>query len=147
MLFTPFAAHILLFIGVMFGVNAASATITKIATLAATQAEKMLISKALTKGTIYPIVKQISKVIGVKMTKAIFAKGAGKAIPVLGAVASGGITFALFKPMSTKLKRYLATLPIADVDFYKEPLAEAEIIEVDFSNIVFEDGEDLSDEA
>jgi len=134
--------RLILFIGVMFGVNVANATISKIATLAAVQAEKVLLSKTLTKGTIYPIVKQVAKIIGVRMTKAIFAKGIGKAIPVLGAVASGTITFAFFKPMSTRLKKYLATLPMASVDFYKGLQTDDEIVEVDFSDIVVEDVED-----
>jgi hypothetical protein len=91
--------------------------------------------QALTKGTIYPIVHKIASAIGVKMTKAVFTKGVGKIIPVVGAVASGGITYALFKPMSLKLKKYLATLPTANVDYYREPHSDDEIIDVDFSDI------------
>lgn len=47
-----------LFIGVMFGVNAANVVIGKIAKSAALRAEKVLVQKALTKGTIYPSVKK-----------------------------------------------------------------------------------------
>lgn len=63
-----------LFVGVMFGVNGAAATITKLSASAAQRASKSIASKALTKGTIYPIVKKIAQVLGVKMTKDIFAK-------------------------------------------------------------------------
>ncbi|MCL2048028.1 MAG: hypothetical protein FWG87_04805 [Defluviitaleaceae bacterium] len=129
-----------LFIGVMFGVNAANATIAKIAESIAIQAEKTLVRKALTQGTIYPIVKKIAKAIGIRMTKEIFAKSVGKIIPVVGAVVSGGITFVTFKPMSRRLQSYLATLPMASVELYKKSRNNAEdVIDIDFSGIVVED--------
>ena len=123
-----------LFVGVMFGVNAANAAIGKIAQSAALKAEKSLAQKALTKGTVYPIVKNVSKAIGVKMTKDIFAKGVGKAIPIIGAAVSGGLTFATFTPMTKKLQKYLVTLPTADVDFYKQS-HENDITDIDLSDI------------
>ena len=139
------ANELTLFIGVMFGVGAANAALSKVAALAALNVPKRLMQQALTKGTIYPIVKKIASAIGVKMTKAAFTKGVGKIIPVVGAVASGGITYALFKPMSLRLKKYLATLPTASVDFYKEPHSDDEIIDVDYSDITIDD-EDGIDE-
>jgi hypothetical protein len=131
-----------LFIGVMFGVNAANAAISKIAMMAAKQAEKTLIKKALSKGTIFPIVKAVARLIGVKMTKQLFARGVGKIIPVVGAVVSGGITFIGFKPMANRLQKHLITLPLSSVDYYKKTSDDAnsdEIIDVDFSDIVVED--------
>jgi hypothetical protein len=135
------ANELTLFIGVMFGVSAANAALSKVAALAALNVPKKLMQQALTKGTIYPIVKKIASAVGIKMTKAVFTKGVGKIIPVVGAVASGGITYALFKPMSLRLKKYLATLPTASVDFYKKPHSDDEIIDVDFSDISFDDEE------
>lgn len=127
-----------LFIGVMFGVNAANAAISKIAQAAAIKTEKSLVQKALTKGTIYPIVKKVATTIGVKMTKDVFAKGVGKAIPIIGAAVSGGLTFATFKPMTKKLQKYLITLPTADVEFYKRS-HENDVIDIDLSDIKFEE--------
>ena len=127
-----------LFIGVMFGVNAANVTITKIAFLAASQVEKTLVRKALTKGAIYPIIKRIAAAIGIKMTKKVFAKGVGKVVPVVGAVASGGVTFFIFKPMAKRLQKHLISLPTASVEFYENSRSN-DIIEVDFSDIVAED--------
>ncbi|MEG0359953.1 MAG: hypothetical protein RR598_11865, partial [Anaerorhabdus sp.] len=66
--------------------------------------EKQLMSKALTKGTIYPIVKSVSKWFGVKMTKTVFTGFFKKAIPVIGGVIGGGLTFLSFKPCCDKLK-------------------------------------------
>lgn len=127
------ANQIMLFIGVMFGVNVANATINKIAQGAALHAEKTLVRKALTQGTIYPIVKKIATYINVQMTKDLFAKGVGKAIPIIGAGISGVVTFASFKPMCKKLQKYLITLPMADTDFYKK--VHPDIIDIDLDDI------------
>jgi len=97
-----------LFIGVMFGVAAASNAVTKIASRLALNVPKQLVKKALTKGTIYPIVKKVAAQLGAKMTKDIFAKGVGKAIPIVGGVVSGGLTVATFLPMAGKLQKHLS---------------------------------------
>ncbi len=132
-----------LFIGIMFGVNGTVSAVNKIAGQVAKQVAKKLPQKALTKGVIYPTVKKICTLLGAKMTKEIFAKGVSKAIPVIGAVASGGLTFATFKPMSQKLKKYLASCEVADVNYY-EKSRSGEIIdvdsdEIDVSDIVMDD--------
>lgn len=108
-----------LFIGVMFGVTAATGAISKLAGSAAIKLEKSLVNKALTKGTIYPIVKVVAQKLGVKMNKQIFAKSIGKVVPLIGGVVSGGLTYATFKPSALRLEKHLKTLPTADVDFYK----------------------------
>lgn len=102
-----------LFVGVMFGVNAANAGVSKVA---AKISEKVLVKlpqKALTKGIIYPIVKKVAAAIGEKMTKQIFAKGVSKAIPVVGAVLSGGLTLAGYLSMCKRLKNHLSSLGLA----------------------------------
>lgn len=42
------------------------------------------------------------------MTKDTFAKGASKAIPILGGVISGGLTYMSMKPMGNRLREALA---------------------------------------
>ena len=110
---------ITLFVGVMFGVNGAASTITKISASAAQKASKNIAAKALTKGTLYPIVKKIAQALGVKMTKDIFARGVSKAIPIIGGIASDGLTYITYKPMAYKLKKHLETLKWCDVNYYK----------------------------
>lgn len=130
------ASQLTLFVGVMFGVNAANAAIGKIAQVAAKKIPETLVRKALTKGTIYPIVKKVATAIGIKMTKEVFAKGVGKIIPVVGGIASGGLTLATFLPMANRLKKHLATLPMASVDFYKNSdngNDDDTVVDVDFS--------------
>lgn len=94
-------------LGVMYGVASANNAIKSIAKALAVGVEKKLINKALTKGTVYPIVKSIAKWFGVKMTKEVFAGFFKKAIPVVGGVIGGGITFVSFKPCCDKLKNSL----------------------------------------
>ncbi|MDA3779517.1 MAG: hypothetical protein PF487_04725 [Bacteroidales bacterium] len=125
-----------LFVGVMFGVNSANATIAKLASSAAVRTEKTLVNKALTKGTIYPIVKKVAYTLGVRMNKEIFAKSVSKIIPGIGAVLSGGITYATYRPLANRLKNYLENLPkvdgLSNID---------DIIDLDFSDINIQEGE------
>jgi len=101
-----------LFVGVMVGIQVAQAGVVKASTMIAAQVAKTLPAKALTKGTIFPIVKQVAKVLGVQMTKRMFASGVAKAVPVAGAVLSGGLTLATYLPMSKRLQRHLASLEL-----------------------------------
>ena len=83
--------------GVMYGVAGANNALKAMAKALGKGVEKQLLKKALTKGTLYPIVKSVSKWFGVKMTKEVFAGFFKKAIPVLGGVLGGGITYLSFK--------------------------------------------------
>ena len=96
-----------LFVGVMFGAQAANKLVGEIAKRISLQAAKRLPQQALTKTVYYPVIKQVAKWIGVKMTKDTFGRGVGKAIPILGGVLSGAITAFSFKPMAEKLQKHL----------------------------------------
>ncbi|MFF2381586.1 hypothetical protein [Streptomyces sp. NPDC058108] len=102
-----------LFFGVMFGTQSANAAVGKVAGMMAEQVAKKLPQKALTQGVIYPIVKKVAGYIGVQMTKQTFAKTVSKAIPLIGAAVSGGLTFATYLPMAKRLKKHLSSLPLA----------------------------------
>ena len=69
--------------------------------------EKQLMKKALTKGVIFPIVKSVMKWFGVNLTKATFTGAIKNAIPVIGGVLGGSITFFMFEPCCRKLKEAL----------------------------------------
>lgn len=96
-----------LFVGVMMGASVANQAIKGLAKEFAKQVVKRLPQKALTKTMYYPIIKQIAKWIGVKLTKDTFAKGLGKVIPILGGVISGGLTLATFRPSAKRLQHKL----------------------------------------
>lgn len=122
--------NIVLFLGVMFGAQGAAGAVAQIAEKTAQTVAKQLPKQALTKTFYYPIAKKVATFLGIQMNKEIFGKGVAKAVPVLGALVSGGITFAAFVPMSFKLKDYLATLPTADPGIFIEKEA-SDIIEIE----------------
>ena len=95
---------LILCMGVMYGVAGANNAIKGLAKALAKGVEKQLMNKALTKGTIYPIVKSVSKWFGVKMTKDVFAGFFKKSIPIIGGFIGGTLTFITFKPCCLKLK-------------------------------------------
>jgi len=93
--------------GAMYGVAGANNALKSMAKALAVGVEKKLINASLTKGTIYPIVKSVATWFGKKMTKEIFAGFFRKALPVVGGVVGGGITYVSFKPCCDKLKTSL----------------------------------------
>ena len=80
---------------------------------------KKLAQKALTKGTIYPVVKKIALNAGIRMTKQVFADSVASAIPIAGGVLSGALTFAMFKPCCMKLRKDLMSYNLCDPDYYR----------------------------
>lgn len=112
--------NLVIFTGIMFGVEGASNATNRIAAQIALNVAKKLPQKALTKGIVYPVVKKIALSLGMHMTKQTFAKGVSKIIPVIGGVLSGGLTFATYRPMACKLKDHLSSLPTASVEFYRQ---------------------------
>lgn len=98
---------LILCLGVMYGAAGANNAIKALAKALANGVEKKLLKAALTKGTIYPIVKNVAKWFGANITKKVFAGFFKKAIPVIGGVLGGGITYLTFKPCCDKLKATL----------------------------------------
>lgn len=121
--------------GVMYGVAGASNALRSVAKALGTGVEKQLLRRALTKGTIYPIVKSVSKWFGIKMTKEVFAGFFKKTIPVVGGVLGGGITFITFKPCCDKLKASLQKTILSDPNYLG-----------DESDLTFAEYTELSDE-
>lgn len=95
--------QLILYCGVMFGASGAVSGVRVLTTQIAKTTLKRLPQKALTKTFWYPIIKQIGKAIGLKVTKQTVAKGVSKAIPVLGGIISGGLNFASMMPMANRL--------------------------------------------
>lgn len=94
-------------LGVMYGVAGANTALRAIAKGLANGISKKIMSTALTKGTIYPMIKSISKWFGVNVTKKMLAGAVQKSLPLVGGVIGGGITFLTFKPCCDKLKESL----------------------------------------
>ena len=125
--------QLMLYCGVMFGVSGAVSGVRVLSTQIAKTTLKKLPQKALTKTFWYPMIKQIGKAIGIKVTKSTVTKGISNVIPVIGGVISGGLNFASMLPMANRLQ---SALESATFDYTEEDLEkDIEIIEtVDYSN-------------
>lgn len=120
---------IILCLGVMYGVKGATASLKMLSAALGKGVEKKLLTKALTKGTFYPMVKKIAKWFSVNMTKQIFAGFFKKAIPVIGGVIGGGITYLSFKPCCDNLKKSLQDTLLSNPDT-KEKFENLTIIDM-----------------
>lgn len=103
-------------LGVMYGVAGANNALKAVAKALGTGVQKQLMKKALTKGTVYPIVRSVAKWFGVKMTKEVFTGFFKHAIPVVGGVIGGGLTYMSFKPCCDKLKKSLQDTILSNPD-------------------------------
>lgn len=115
---TEMMNFIIIFLGVMFGASEATLVLAKFADIAVKHVSTTLARKALTKGIVYPVVKKISSQIGIRMTKQVFADTVASAIPIAGMIASGGLTFALFKPCCLKLRKNLMSYNLCKPEYY-----------------------------
>lgn len=120
-------SQLIMYCGVMFGVSGAVSGVRVLSTQIAKTTLKKIPQKALTKTFWYPVVKQIGKAIGVKVTKTAVAQGVSKAVPVIGGVISGGLNFASMMPMAKRL--YIA-LDKAAFDYSNDELdADIDVME------------------
>lgn len=95
---------LIIYLGIMFGVSSAGSTIRILSNKLALQALKQLPNKTLTKHLYFTILKKVLAIFGAKLTKATFAKGVSKVIPVVGGVLSGSMNYLSLKPMANNLK-------------------------------------------
>ena len=119
--------QLILYCGVMFGVSGAAAGVRLLSSRMAGTIGQKVAQQALTKTFWYPIVKQVGKAVGIKVTKNTVAKGVTKAVPVIGGVISGTLNFASMLPMA---KRLLETLDKASFQYTEaEVIADYETVE------------------
>lgn len=95
------------FVGVMMGAQAANNVVREMVKSTTVQMTKNISKNVLISSLYYPIAKQISKYIGIKITQVAFAKGFSTLVPILGGVTSGVLTYTAFKPMAIKLRCHL----------------------------------------
>lgn len=81
------------FAGVMSGVSAANQGLKKLSQAFAEQVAHRLPHYALTKSIIYRVSKQVTKWLGITLTKDTFVKVISKMIPFVGALTSGALTY------------------------------------------------------
>lgn len=110
--------EIMVFLGVMFGVNEANVAVVKLAESVVQNIIMQIPQKAIAKGFVYPVVEVIAKKLGYTMSKELFAKGLSKVVPVMGGVANGGMTYVSFRTCANRLKKKFTELPISDPAYY-----------------------------
>lgn len=91
------------YLGAMFGAAGASALVASTSKVAGANIGKKVAAQALTKTTWYPLVKKVGAIIGQKITKKTVEKTITKAVPVVGGIVSGGLTYVTFRPMGHRL--------------------------------------------
>ena len=123
-----------LFVGVMMGAAAANNVIKNLSKAFAEQVVKRLPRQALTKTVYYPIIKQVAKWIGINLTKSSFAKGLGKAIPILGGAISGALTFASFRPSAKRLQKKLRE-QMYDIKVDSNPTDDSKVEDAEYEDV------------
>jgi len=103
-----------IFIGVMSGTKSANEALNVISKQLAKELAERLPRLPLTKYVVFNVAKQIAKWLGVKLTKASFARILSKTIPIISAFLSGTLTYVTFKPQCNRLKKHLSELPLAN---------------------------------
>lgn len=101
--------RIIAYLGAMFGAAGAATLIRKTSTKVGTNLGKRVAAQALTKTGWYPVVKKVGALVGQTITKKTVEKTITKAVPVLGGLVSGALTWATFRPMGNRLADVLAT--------------------------------------
>lgn len=102
---------------VMYGVAGANKALLTVAKALGAGLSKKFMQTAVTKGTIYPVLKAILKCFNVKLTKQLASKAINHSLPVIGGVIGGGITFFSFKSCGEKLKKTLCDTYLSNPDY------------------------------
>ena len=131
--------RVIAYLGVMFGAAGASSLITQTSKVVGQNVGKKVAGQALTKTTWYPLVKKIGALLGQKITKKTVEKTISKAVPLLGGVVSGGLTFATFRSMGFRLTDEFVKLVTGDAEEEMELNPEflasiVDVVDVDDSN-------------
>ena len=103
---------ILIFIGEVYGVAGTNEAISRISQVYAEHLSKSLAKQALTKTTWYPLLKELCKTIGIKITKDTVSKSAAKAVPIIASLVCGALTYGSFKDGANRLHKSLKENPV-----------------------------------
>lgn len=130
---------LIIFLGVMFGVQLAVAVLAKFAAANAAKIGMKVAAKPLTKIALYNIAKKVLSWIGIKLVKEGVGKAVGKAIPVAGAVVNGTLTAVSFSTSAKKLKKALSTFAAMTPEKLEKASAVADVVLSDFESLTADD--------
>ncbi len=103
---------ILMFIGVMYGVNQANKVIAELSKSLAGKVSKDILKATLTKTAWYPFLKEVGKEVGIKVTKDTLGKTVIKSVPIISSGISAAITYICFEKGAKKLHKTLRDNPV-----------------------------------
>ena len=118
-----------LFTGVMFSVDGAEEAVRKIGANMAKDVAERVKREPARKDGLLTTVKNVGKLLGTEMTKALVTMGVSHFVPIAGAFLAGGSTAAGYRQMANRLKKLLAGLELASVAYYKEKHREGSLTE------------------
>jgi hypothetical protein len=95
--------RVIAYLGAMFGAAGAGALISQTSRAVGVNVGKKVAAQALTKTTWYPIVKKTGALVGQQVTKKTVEKTITKALPIVGGLVSGGLTYVTFGPLGRRL--------------------------------------------
>lgn len=95
--------RVIAYLGAMFGAAGAASLVSQTSKVAGANLGKKVAGQALTKTVWYPLVKKVGALVGKQVTKKTVEKTITKAVPVIGGVVSGGLTYLTFRPMGHRL--------------------------------------------
>lgn len=108
--------RVIAYLGVMLGAAGAAGLVVQTSKQAGAVMGKKVAAQALTKTTWYPLVKKVGALVGQKITKKTVEKTITKAVPVLGGLVSGGLTYVTFRPMGGRLADVLMQNVLGEFD-------------------------------
>lgn len=100
--------RVIAYLGAMFGAAGAAALVSQTSVRVGANLGKKVAAQALTRTGWYPLVKKVGALIGKQITKKSVEKTITKAVPIIGGVVSGGLTYVTFRPMGHHLADTLA---------------------------------------
>lgn len=95
--------RVIAYLGAMLGAAGAAQLISKTSVKVGANLGKKIAAQALTKTAWYPLLKKVGALVGQNITKKTVEKTVAKAVPILGGVVSGALTFVTFQPMGARL--------------------------------------------
>lgn len=96
-----------IFMGAMMGAKVADQGINELAKGMAQSALGRLPRLAITKTAIYPIAMQVTRIVGMKLSREGFARTIGRVLPIAGGIFSGTLTLFTFRPGARRLQKRL----------------------------------------
>lgn len=94
-------------LGVMNDVAESNNALNNLAKTIEVSVEKRVINKTLTSEDMYPVIKRVVRYFGVRITKRTLNRTVASAMPLIGGVIGGSMTYSSFKKCCYKLKKSL----------------------------------------